>query len=156
MFNADSDKYFLNRVLAGLVKKYDLQLPEEFLKRWLKFVNEKEIKANQIEKEFPIYAERLRTQMIINKIIRQNGIEVKEQDILNFVRDLVSKQFVSYNGTEMEESELEDTVALVLKNEKESNKIVEKMYNDRLLEFLKSKLKINFTEVSFEDFYHQQ
>ena len=155
MFNADSDKYFLTRVIAGLVKKYDLQLPEEFLKRWLLFVNEKEINAEQIEKEFPIYAERLKTQMVINKIIRQNGIEVKEQDIRDFVKDLVSKQFASYNGTEMEESDLEDTVTRVLKNEKEYNRIVEKMYDDRLLEFLKSKLKINFTEVSFEDFYHQ-
>lgn len=155
MFNADSDKYFLNRVIAGLVKKYDLQLPEDFLKRWLLFVNEKEIKADQIEKEFPVYAERLRTQMVINKIIRQNGIEVKEQDIRNFVKDLVAKQFASYNGTEMEDSDLEDTVTRVLKNEKEYNRIVEKMYDDRLLEFLKSKLKLNFTEVSFEDFYHQ-
>jgi trigger factor len=155
MFNADSDKFFLNRVIAGLVKKYDLQLPEEFLKRWLLFVNEKEINAAQIEKEFPIYAERLRTQMVINKIIRQNGIEVKEQDIRDFVKDLIAKQFASYNGTEMEEQDLEDTVTRVLKNEKEYNRIVEKMYDDRLLNFLKSKLKLNFTEVSFEDFYHQ-
>ncbi len=156
MFNADSDKYFLNRVVAGLVKKYDIQLPEDFLKRWLLFVNEKEINATQIEKEFPIYAERLRTQMVINKIIKQNGIEVKEQDIRNFVKDLVAKQFASYNGTEMEESDLEDTVTRVLKNEKEYNRIVEKMYDDKLLELLKSKLKLNFTEVSFEDFYQQQ
>jgi trigger factor len=155
MFNADSDKYFLTRVVAGLVKKYDIQLPEDFLKRWLLFVNEKEINAQQIEKEFPIYAERLRTQMVINKIIRQNGIEVKDTDIRNFVKDLVSKQFASYNGTEMEESDLETTVTRVLKNEKEYNRIVEKMYDDRLLELLKSKLKLNFTEVSFEDFYHQ-
>jgi trigger factor len=155
MFNADSDKFFLNSVVAGLVKKYDLQLPEEFLKRWLLITNEKEINAEQIEREFPVYAERLRTQMVINKIIRQNGIEVKEQEIRNFVKDLVSKQFASYNGTEMEESDLEETVTRVLKNEKEYNRIVEKMYDDRILNFLKSKLKLNFTEVSFEDFYHQ-
>jgi trigger factor len=155
MFNADSDKYFLTRVVAGLVKKHDIQLPEDFLKRWLLFVNEKEINATQIDKEFPVYAERLRTQMVINKIIRQNGIEVKEQDIRDFVKDLVSKQFASYNGTEMEESDLDDTVNRVLKNEKEYNRIVEKMYDDKLLELLKSKLKLNFTEVSFEDFYHQ-
>lgn len=155
MFNADSDKFFLNRVVAGLVKKYDLQLPEEFLKRWLLVTTEKEINAEQIEKEFPVYAERLRTQMVINKIIRQNGIEVKEQDIRDFVKDLVAKQFASYNGTEMEESDLEETVTRVLKNEKEYNRIVEKMYDDRILNFLKSKLKLNFTEVSFEDFYHQ-
>ena len=155
MFNADCDKFFMNRVIAGLVKKYDLQLPETFLKRWLLFVNEKEINAEQIDREFPVYAERLRTQMVINKIIRQNGIEVKEQEIRDFVKDLVSKQFASYNGTEMEESDLEDTVTRVLKNEKEYNRIVEKLYDDRLLNFLKSKLKLNFTEVSFEDFYHQ-
>ena len=43
--------------------------------------NEKKLMPKQIEREFPVYAERLRTQMVINKIIRQNGIEVKEQDI---------------------------------------------------------------------------
>jgi AAA+ ATPase superfamily predicted ATPase len=57
--------------------------------------------------------------------------------------------------TSMEEKDLEDTVSRVLKNEKEYNRIVEKMYDDRILAFLKSKLKLNFNEVSFEDFYHQ-
>lgn len=155
MFNADSDKFFLNRVVSALVKKYDLQLPEEFLKRWLLITNGKEINQEQINREFPVYAERLKTQMVVNKIIRQNGIEVKEQDIRNFVKDLVAKQFATYNGTEMEETDLEETVSSVLKNEKEYNRIVEKMYDDRILNFLKSKLKLNFTEVSFEDFYHQ-
>ena len=48
MFNADSDRYFLSKAIAGLVRKYDVQLPEEFLKRWLLVTNEKELTAQQI------------------------------------------------------------------------------------------------------------
>jgi hypothetical protein len=75
--------------------------------------------------------------------------------VRDYVKDLIAKQFASYNMTSMEEKDLEDTVSRVLKNEKEYNRIVEKMYDDRILAFFKSKLKLNFNEVSFEDFYHQ-
>ena len=155
MFNNDSDRFFLNRVVAGLVKKYDIELPEAFLKRWLVLASEKPVEMAQIELEFPTYAERLKTQMIINKIISENKIKVEMEDIRAFVKSLISKQYVQYNGTEMEQQDLDDTANRVLKNEKEYNRIVEKLYDDKLLEFLKSKLKLNFTEVSFEEFYHQ-
>ena len=155
MFNSDSDKFFLNKVVAGLVNKCDLQLPENFLKRWLLLTNDTQLTAEQIEREFPVYAERLKTQIVINKILKDNQINVGQQEVRDYVKDLIAKQFASYNMTSMEEKDLEDTVSRVLKNEKEYNRIVEKMYDDRILAFLKSKLKLNFNEVSFENFYHQ-
>jgi len=97
----------------------------------------------------------LKTQIVINKILKDNQINVGQQEVRDYVKDLIAKQFASYNMTSMEEKDLEDTVSRVLKNEKEYNRIVEKMYDDRILAFLKSKLKLNFNEVSFEDFYHQ-
>jgi trigger factor len=155
MFNSDSDKFFLNKVVEALVKRYDLQLPEGFLKRWLLLTNDTKLTAEQIEREFPVYAERLKTQILVNKILKENQISVSDQEIRAYVKDLIAKQFASYNMTTMEEKDLEDTVSRVLKNDKEYNRILEKMYDDRILAFLKSKLKLNFTEVSFEDFYHQ-
>ncbi len=157
MFNADSDRYFLSKAIAGLVRKYDVQLPEEFLKRWLLVTNEKELTAQQIEHEFPVYAERLRTQIIINKIVKQNNLSVSQEEIQNYVSDLIKKQFESYNhGAEMEAEDLKNTVKRVLSNEKEYNRLVEKLYDDKMLKFLKSKLKLNFTEVSVDQFYKQQ
>ncbi len=156
MFNAESDKFFMSDVIKGLVKKYDLQLPEEFLKRWLLLTNDKKQNTEQIEKEFPIFAERLKTQLVINKVLKQNNIVVAEDEIRNYVKDLIKKQYAMYNGgIEMEEEDLSSTTNRILSDEKEYNRIVEKLYDNRLLEFFKSKLKLNFTEVPFEEFYHR-
>ena len=75
--------------------------------------------------------------------------------ILNNSESVSMGKNLLIDGLKPLNSDLDDTVTRVLKNEKEYNRIVEKMYDDKLLELLKSKLKLNFTEVSFEDFYHQ-
>lgn len=153
MFNNDSDRVFMNSVVKDLVEKHNLQLPEDFLKRWLVAASEKPVTMEQVSSEFPTYAERLKTQLLINKIIRQNGIEVKELEVRDFVKDLIKKQFASYNGMEMEETELDETATRVLSNEKEQERIIEKMYDIRLTDFFKNKLKLTFKEVPFTEFY---
>ena len=45
-----------------------------------------------------------------------------------------------------------ETVTRVLKMKKNTTVLLKKCKDDRILNFLKSKLKLNFTEVSFEDF----
>src|SRR5690606_14360637 len=41
MFNADSDQLFKREVMKSLEEKLNIQLPDEFLKRWIQLSNEK-------------------------------------------------------------------------------------------------------------------
>ena len=154
MFNRDSERMFINSVIKHFVELNEINLPETFLKRWLKAVSEKPVTSEQLDGEFPSYAERLKNQLVINKIIEKYELKVSTEEIENYVRQIIKNQFASYNsGIEMEEEDLKATVERVLKNEKEYERIVEMIYDQKISALLKEKLTLNNREVPVEEFY---
>ena len=55
---------FLNDVRVYLLSKKKIDLPDNFLKRWLLSVNKDKISKEQIEIEYPNYVEGLKLQLI--------------------------------------------------------------------------------------------
>lgn len=68
--SVDADRKLKADVQEELIKKMKLELPNEFLKRWIKASNEKPITEEQIESEYDEYAKGLKWQLIENKIIK--------------------------------------------------------------------------------------
>lgn len=158
MFVADSDRRLKSDVMKKFVDTIKLTLPDEFLKRWLIAVNEKPVTMEQVNAEYDQYAISLRYQLIENKIIRGNNISVAADELKDYVKGLIKEQFAKFNGgaTEMDEKELNDTVNRVLANEDESRKLFERLYDNKVLDLFKGKLKLNKKEVSYDDFYKPQ
>ena len=57
-------------------------MPNEFLNRWVTFANEGKITAEQIDKEFPIFEEDMKWQLIKNKIAKDNNLEVQHDEVV--------------------------------------------------------------------------
>ena len=91
-FTAETDKVLLNEMIDVLVKNTTLPLPDDFLKHWLKDNDEKPFSDEEIEKQYPAFAESMRWQLIENKIIVDNHIEVKDEDIRNYIRTVLLRQ----------------------------------------------------------------
>lgn len=155
MFDRESDMRLKNDIVKGLIEDVKIQLPDEFLKRWLIAANEKPVTMDQVNAEYDSYAKGLRWQLIENKIIKDNQIKVDTDEVKEYVKGLIREQYRKYNQSEIDETELEGTVDRVLKNEKEAEKIWQKLYDDKVLTLFKSKLAIEEKEVSYDDFYKQ-
>ena len=84
-FTAETDKILFNTISETLVKVTELPLPDDFLKRWLKDNDERPFTDEEIEKQYPGFADSMRWQMIENRIIRDHHIEVKDEDIRNYI-----------------------------------------------------------------------
>lgn len=158
MFDADSDRRLKAEVTKKFFESITLSLPDAFLKRWLVAVNEKPVTMEQVNAEYDQYATGLRYQLIENKIIRDNNISVGGEELKDYVKGLIKEQFAKFNGgtTEMEEKELNDTVSRVLSNEEESRKLFDRLYETKILNLFKTKLKLNKKELSYDDFYKPQ
>lgn len=153
IFVNDSERKFYNEVVEHLMNKISFDLPKDFLKRWIIAVNEKPVTAEQVEAEFDGYAKGLKWQLIENKIIKDNNIQVTKDEILAHTKELIIEQFGKFNPVPMEDEELEQTAQRVLANEEEAKKLYEKLYGQKILNLFKSKFSLENKEVSHDEFF---
>jgi len=151
MFVADIDKVFKKEVSTTLIKKLKLKLPDNFLKKWILSSN-KEATEDQVEKEYEMYANNLKWQLIENYIIKDEKIKLTNEELISYTTELITNQYVQYNMMIPEEEELKKAAENVLKNKDEGRKIYDMLYANKVMEFLKNNLKITNKFISHEDF----
>lgn len=151
MFNADSDRLFKKDFAEKLVKKLDLSLPNEFLKKWIGVTN-KEVTPEQIEAEYEQYSESLKWQLIENKIIKNNDLQVSNDEAVEYTKELLGKQYAQYGMMIPEDEEFNKMAMSVLGNEEESKKIYDALYESKVMSYLKDAVKVEEKELSYDDF----
>jgi len=134
-----------------LVEKIDMKLPEKFLKRWIKETNQK-LTEEQIEKDFDNFMKDLSWQLIYTKILKDNSIEIKEEEILNSAKKMASMQFRQYGMFNIPESQLDAYAAQILGNEEEKKRIENQVGVDKAIDFIKTKVTVEEKEISQDDF----
>ena len=102
-FVVESDRMLKNDVVLYLVKKVKLEMPDEFLKRWLVQTSEKPLTLEQVESDYHMYSKSLKWQLLENKILENNEVKVNNEDLLIFTKELVAKQMMQYGQTKMKE-----------------------------------------------------
>lgn len=151
-FASEGDKKFMNDAIGKILEEANLELPDEFLKRWLKEDIENKISDEDIENEYDQYAKALKWQLIESKILKDNNVEIKEEDIRNFIRGYFSGQIPKPEGDEEYDKRLEGIVDSVMQNHQEIEKIYEQLKSDRVKEVLKNTLKLKTKKISYDDF----
>jgi len=152
-FNSESEKLFVNDIVELLIKQTNIKLPDSFLKRWLLETNNEKFTQEQIEKEYSIYADSLKWQLIENKILKDNNITVTQDDIKNHIKEYFRSSLPSMDETNpFPEDKLDSLADRLLENKEETKRIYDKIYDDRLKELFKSKLKIKKEQISYEEF----
>lgn len=151
-FVAETDKLFFNKVTEMLVKNTAIPLPDDFLKRWLVENNEGKYTPEEIEKNYASFTESMKWQLIENKLIRENQIEVTDQDIRQYIKTFFLRQVVPGTPDPEMESRYEGIVDRFMENKEQVQRINDQLYNARLLELFKQTLTIINKEVSFDEY----
>ena len=151
-FIVESDRKLKNDIVLHLINKLNLKLPDEFLKKWLLQTNDKNLTLEQIEAEYTQYSKSLRWQLIENKIIKENNLEVTNEDVLNHTKDLIKQNFGQYGQKAPEENKLIEIAGKVLENEDERKKVYNQLYDFKTLSLYKRKFKLNDKSVTYDEF----
>mgnify|MGYP000537946683 CR=1 FL=1 len=109
-------------------------------------------KKEDIDKEYDNYSNGLKWQLIENFIIKNQNIKVSAEELMKFTMDLMGNQYVQYGMMIPEEEELKKTAEKVLSNKDEGRKINDMIYDKKVMDFLKSTMKINDKFLNHEDF----
>jgi len=147
----ESDKKFVLDAQQALLKQADMKLPDEFLKRWiLRTSEDKNITKEKIDADYDKFSDSMRWQIIEQKLMSENNIQVTEDDIADYMM-----QWFNRGNEEITPEIKEKTkqfVATLLKNKEESKRIYDKLYDDKMLALFKEKIKMNKIDIGLEEF----
>ncbi len=152
MFTQDTDRKFIEGVEKTMVEKLNIQLPDDFLKRWLMAVNDKPLTKEQLEAEYPSYANTMKWKLIENKIIKANEIVVSNDEAIAEASGYIRSQYARYGQTP-DESEVAKIADSILAKKEEAQKIYEGIYSKKVLDVLKTNCKLETKEVSYNEFF---
>jgi trigger factor len=150
--SVDADRKLKADVQDKLIEKLKLDLPNEFLKRWIVASNEKPITPEQIEAEYDDYAKGLKWQLIENKIIKDNDIKVEHDEVIEHTKGLLAQQMAGMGMPANDDEQLTETANRVLQNEEEARNIYMMMYDNKLMTLYKNSFKLKEKEVTYDDF----
>lgn len=151
-YKQESDYKLSKDLREYLVKKADIKLPEEFLKRWLFNINDGKFSKEEIEKEAPAFFEDFRWQMVRGYIMQKFDLKIEEKDVHEAAQAYVAYQYASYGMGNVPDAILKDSVARVLQDENTSRRIVENVEATKVIEAVKGAVTLKAERVSVEDF----
>ena len=148
----ESDYMFVSTVRNYLLDKAKLAMPEDFLKRWLYTINEGKFTMEDIEKDFASFLKMFTWNYIQRHIIEAEGIKVSADEAEKEAKDLAAMQFAQYGMPNAPEDMLANFAKKILEDKEQNRKIYEKLYEQKVVDSVKAKVKVVDKSVSAEEF----
>jgi trigger factor len=152
MFNNDSDRLVMRDAYNHLMDNTTVNLPSDFLKRWITLSAEKPITTQELDEQFPEYEKSMKWQLIQGKIFKDNNLQLKQDEVIGYTKGLLAKQYAQYGIPAPEDKELTDSAMQVLKNQEESARIYDMIAESKLIEYVKSTAKLADKKISYDEF----
>ena len=135
-----------------LVNKLKLTLPVEFLNKWLIKANEGKFTKEEIDKDFDLFRDDLEWQLIREEIVKEQDLKVSEEEILAYAKEVTLMQFNQYGLANIPDDQLEHYAKELLGRNEERKKLSDKLYEDKIMDYLKTVVKMESKKISADDF----
>jgi len=150
-YESESEYRFAIDVKEILLKKAKLELPEEFLKRWLLETNEN-VTQEKIDEEFEQYKDEFRWQLIKDHFVRQQDLKVSEEELVQTAMNVARSQFMQYGMGDVPDEYLKNYAQELLSKKEEARRISDRKLEEKVVAHVKNTAKMDEKEVSTEKF----
>jgi len=150
-YERESEYRFMVDAREVLIKKAKINLPVEFLKRWMVETNE-ELTEEQVNEDFAKYEDDFRWQLIKEYLLKEQDIKVTEEEALEAAKGMALNQYMQYGISNVPDDYLENYAREMMSKPEEARKFYEQKGEEKLIEYIKSTVKLDEKEVSSEKF----
>lgn len=153
-YKRESD-YFLDHNLEDhFIKNTKVNLPEDFLKNWLKATSEGKVTDDVIAKEFDAYTRTLKWDLIKNKIAEDNKISVETAEVQARAKEVILSQFGGATFAEQLDDKLDGIAENYLSHENGQNfmRLYNQLRNDKIMKHIRENVTVVDKSVSVEEF----
>ncbi len=148
-YDVRSNALLMRSFQERLIVLNQVELPETFLKRWLKVTNEGKLPEEQIEREYPAFAENLRWSMLRDKIKEQFGLEVSDEELY---QEYV-KRVRNYFQVEIPDNIISSSVESLMKNEKDVESTRRDLETDKIFQAILGQVSVSDRGVPSDEFH---
>jgi trigger factor len=150
-----SRNQLLDQIYHILLDHTQIDFPEQFLKRWIQTSGENPKTEEEVEKEFPDFVKQLKWTLIIDKVVMENNIEVKPDDLRTFARN----QLLGYMGgsnIDIDQPWVNDYIEKMMKDKKYVQDSFHRIQTENVFNWAETQVKPAEAEISVDDFIRMQ
>ena len=151
-FQSQVDQKLMNDTIEYLIESTKINLPSEFLIKWMKLSSENKISIDEAKSEYEKSEKGMKYQLIESKIIIDNDLQVNFDDLKSFTTDLIKNQMLQYGQAIPDEKEVDGIVARVMSNKDEIKRLTEQLTSTRILNFFKDNFNYKTKKVSYDEY----
>ncbi len=150
-FEPQTKNQLHDQIYHALLENTAVDLPENFLKKWLQFGGEKRKTEEEANQEYPSFANSLKWTIIAEKLAKDNDIKVEKEDIKAFAK----KQLFGYmNMSSLDESQpwIDDYANRMMNDKKFVEDSFYRIQSEKMFDAVTNQINITDATISFEDF----
>ncbi|MFM2338609.1 MAG: hypothetical protein RL115_1802 [Bacteroidota bacterium] len=135
----------------ALLDNTNIDVPTDFLKKWIKTQSESPKTDEEVENEFPTFLKQLKWTLISDKIVQDNDIQVNPDEVKAFAK----QQLFSYmGGANLGEDQpwVNDYVEKMMKDRKYVEESYNRLQTQKIFDWVGTQVKPTETAISAEDF----
>ena len=146
----ESEYRFMIDAKEYLINKANIQLPDAFMKRWIKFANEDKFTMEQIEAEYDLFAKDFRWNMIRTKLMKDQELKVTKEDVMSQAKQMAAYQFAMYGMQNVPDEHLTKYAEQLLGDRQQADRILEKVQDDLVLDYVRKTVTLDKKKISLE------
>ena len=153
-YKRETDHFLDHNIEDYFIANTSINIPDDFLKNWLKASSNGEVTDDIIEREYKDYVRGLKWDLIKTKIAEDNEIKVEADEVRNKAKDLILSQFGGQAFAEQLKDRMDAIADNYLQNENGQNfmKLYNQLRGEKILSLVKEKITLNEKKVSVEEF----
>ncbi|GIV40396.1 MAG: trigger factor [Thermonema sp.] len=154
IYEKNTNDLLADSIAETLLEKIKIDLPHDFLKRWLKANNES-LSEEQIEQEYPRFEEFLRWSLIKQAIAKDENIEISEEEIFEEAKARLQRMFEQQGlPLHMMNIDLDAITRRYLMDGEGKNyrEVRDEVMQRKLIERIKDKISLNVKTISTDEY----
>lgn len=152
-YKTEEEQFFAYKLREQLVEKAKIELPDEFLQKWLKETNDN-MTDEILVKEYETYSSELKWSLIRNQIVKEKELKVENDEVVTEAKNMIRQQFGASGITKGLEDQLDSFAHNYLQAENGDNymKVYNQVQNMKVMEYIMGEITIKDKEVSLDAF----
>jgi len=154
-WNSQARNQVHDQLYHELLDHTAIELPEEFLKKWMKTQGETPKTDEEVDKEFPSFKNQLKWTLITDKIVNENNIQVQPEEIRDFARQQLFG-YMGMNNLAEEQPWVADYIERMMKDRKYVEDSYNRLQTQKIFEWAETQIKPEEKAISAENFTKMQ
>ena len=153
-YKRETDYFLDHNIEDYYIKNTKVNLPEGFLKNWLKATGEGKVTDEVLANEFDAYTRTLKWDLIKNKIAEDAKISVETDEVKARAKEVILSQFGGAAFAEQLGDRLDSITDNYLSHENGQNfmRLYNQLRNDKIMNHIRQNITIDDKAVSVDEF----